>query len=86
MSYNAKHSHDEIIWYDDTLDIITGHDNETGAFYCDIVYHKTDVGIMGVRGEGFKFMGLTEAQLEIMMEKYAQAYVLGYKKALEDKE
>ena len=87
MSYKAKENDDTLVYTGKNLDIWAGHDDETGAFVCDIVYHNTDIGVMGVHETGFAHLKntMTKTQFELMMEKYAQAYVLGYDRAIYDK-
>ena len=86
MTYIAKENGDTLVYTGKNLDIWAGHDDETGAFVCDIVYHNSDVGVMGVRETGFAHLKdtMTKIQFELMMEKYAQAYVLGYDRAKEE--
>lgn len=86
MTYQAKDKLDSLTWQGENLDIVTGHDEETGKFVCDIVYHGTDVGVMGVHETGFEHIKavLTPVQFELLMEDYAQAYVLGYDQAIKD--
>ena len=86
MVYKAKENGDTLTYKGKHVDIWVGHDDETGAFVCDIVYHNTDVGIMGIHETGFAHLKdiLTPKQLELLMERYAQAYAQGYEKAIED--
>lgn len=86
MAYQAKEFKDTLVWTGELLDIWSGHDDDTGRFVCDVCYHNTDVGIMGVFETGFEHLKpvLTQNQLELVMEQYARAYALGYERAMLD--
>ena len=86
MAYIIKKNHDTLVWEGKHLDIWTGHDDESGRFYVDIVYHKTDVGLYGVKEDSFSHLNLTRKQLELAMENWAKTFCLGYERAKEGEE
>lgn len=86
MVYDTKKLIEPLKYEHKHLDIIEGIDPDTGEYSFDVVYHNTDLGIMGIRASCFAHIrsSLTNGQLRLLMKSYAEMYVRGYETAKED--
>lgn len=77
MSYKMTREKDKLVYNFYELDIIATTDEEdNNAFYIDVVYHNTDVGLHYTHGKNEDYT----KELAVM-----ESYCLGYHQAMQDK-